>query len=305
MHERSADPFVFLFTILCVGIGGSALALIGIWLELRQGPRARRGFSGILFLFLCVLAGVLWRDDQPAGVVGPILALAAPCLAAYLMQGALLRRWASRVLEPRGVWTVLLLGSPIFAVVYAHYLNKPDALPAFLAEPTPDRRKEATDPIALTDLGREIELFRYGEIKSPEALEASMLELERYTHEVIRIEGPNPNCNCHGWVFTGGNFGVPSEQVDTIVADNGYVPVERAQAGDLVIYRDDSGSPQHTGLVRFVGEDGMVLVESKWGPLGVFLHTPETQPYGQNFGFWRSSRLGHRLRISPETIPKP
>jgi cell wall-associated NlpC family hydrolase len=88
--------------------------------------------------------------------------------------------------------------------------------------------------------------------------------------------------------------------VDTILADNGYLPVEHAQAGDLIICRTESGVPSHTGIVRFVGDDGMVLVESKWGPLGVFLHTPETQPYEQQFGFWRSPRSGHRLRILPE-----
>jgi hypothetical protein len=155
--------------------------------------------------------------------------------------------------------------------------------------------------LAVTDLGREIELFHYDEVQTPEALEDSLLEAERFTHEVIRVEGPNATSNCHGWVFTRGVFCVSSEQVDTILADNGYVPVERAQAGDLVIYRDDSGLPLHTGVVRLVGDDGLVLLESKWGPLGVFLHTPETQPYGNQFGFWRSPRLGHRLRFMSDT----
>lgn len=305
MHERITDPFALLFTILCFGVGGSVLALVGIWLELRRGPRTRRSFSGILFLVLCAAAAVLWRAKQPAEVVVPVLVLAAACLAAYAMQVALVRRWANRALEPWAIWTLLLVASPIFALTYSHYLNKPDDLPAFLTAPSPDIRKEKTDPVALTDLGREIELFHYGEIQSAEAVESSMLEMERYTHEVIRIEGPNTTSNCHGWVFTGGGFVVPSEQVDTILADNGYVPVERAQSGDVVIYRDDSGRPQHTGLVRYVGDDGMVLVESKWGPLGVFLHNPETQPYGQNYGFWRSPRLGHRLKISPEMTTRP
>ncbi len=233
------------------------------------------------------------------GVVGPLLALGAACLAAYAMQAAFVRRWANRMLEPWGIWTMLLVAGPIFAAVYAHYLSQPDALPAMLTEPGPSIRKEAADPRAVTDLGREIELFHYDEVHSPEVLEASLLEMERFTHEVIRVEGPNATSNCHGWVFTGGTYGVQSEDVDTILADNGYEPVQPAQAGDLVVYRDDSGAALHTGLVRFVGDDGMLLVESKWGPLGVFLHTPETQPYGNQFGFWRSPRQGHRLHLSP------
>jgi peptidoglycan/LPS O-acetylase OafA/YrhL len=301
MHSVNADPNEFLFTVVCFGVGGSVLALVGIWLELRRGPQARRRFSGALCLLLMALAAVLWGAGQSPRLVAPLLALGAACLAAYGLQVAFVRRWASRLLEPWAVWSLLLIVCPIFAAVYAHHLSKPEDLPLFLTEPAPQQRKEASGPLAVTDLGREIELFHYDEVQTPEALEESLLEAERFTHEVIRIEGPNATSNCHGWVFTRGVFCVSSEQVDTILADNGYLPVERAQAGDLVIYRDDSGLPLHTGVVRLVGDDGLVLLESKWGPLGVFLHTPETQPYGSQFGFWRSPRLGHRLRFLSET----
>ena len=305
MHASIADPSEFLFTVVCLGVGGSVLALVGIWLELRRGPGVRRRFSGALCLLLLALAVVLWGADQPVGLVGPLLALGTACLAAYGLQVAFVRRWANRMLEPWAIWILLLIVCPIFAAVYAHHLSKPDELPLFIAEPAPQMRKEASGPQAVTDLGRVIELYHYHDLQMPEALESSLLEAERYTHEVIRVEGPSSTSNCHGWVFTRGAFCVASEQVDTIVADNGYLPVERPQAGDLVIYRDDSGLPLHTGLVRLVGDDGLVLVESKWGPLGVFLHTPETQPYGNQFGFWRSPRLGHRLRILSETSGAP
>jgi hypothetical protein len=305
MHARIADPSEFLFTIVCLGVGGSVLALLGIWLELRRGPRARRLFSGVMCLLLLTFAAVLWRVGQSAGRVGPVLALGTACLAAFGLQIACLRRWASRMMEPWAIWIFLLIACPIFAAVYAHHVIQPKELPPFLVEPGPEMRKEATGPRAETDLGRPIDLFHYNDLPMPEAVEESMLEAERFTREVIRVEGPDTTSNCHGWVFTRGAFGVASEQVDTILADNGYVPVERAQAGDLVIYRDDSGLPRHTGVVRFMGDEGLVLVESKWGPLGTFLHTPETQPYGNQFGFWRSPRLGHRIRMLPETAAAP
>jgi len=38
-------------------------------------------------------------------------------------------------------------------------------------------------------------------------------------------------------------------------------------------------------------------VESKWGPLGRYLHPPECQPWGGHFSYYRSSRDGHQLRI--------
>jgi len=56
----------------------------------------------------------------------------------------------------------------------------------------------------------------------------------------------------------------------------------------------------HTGLVRFVDDDGVILIESKWGPLGVYLHPPEAQPWGHDFTFYRSPRPGHLLRLTGE-----
>ena len=101
------------------------------------------------------------------------------------------------------------------------------------------------------------------------------------------------------------SYGVASEDVDTILADNGYEVVGEPREGDIVIYRDGLGHVQHTGLVRFVGTDGLVLVESKWGSLGIYLHTPKEQPYGEFFNFRRSSRPGHELHLKESTHQKP
>jgi hypothetical protein len=44
-----------------------------------------------------------------------------------------------------------------------------------------------------------------------------------------------------------------------------------------------------------VAEGQPVLVESKWGNLGVFLHPADKTPYGTEFTFYRSARSGHLL----------
>jgi hypothetical protein len=296
MDKSSDDPNLLLFTVLCVGLGGSILALMGLWLEMRLGRRAKRILCGIFFLAFGITATILWVVRQPIAVVGPVLVFGGVSLAAYATQAASVRRWANRIVEPSGIWTLLLLASPLFALGYARHLNRPDPLAVFLTDPGPSVQSDPNAPHAETDLGREVELFHYGGEHSLGAMEEALIELERYTLEVIRLREPNPASNCYGWVFTGGTFCVAGEQVDTILADNGYEPIETVARGDLIVYRDSSGLPAHIGVVCFVGADGIVLVESKSGPLGVFLHTPYMQPYGRQFGFWRSSRPGHRLR---------
>ena len=56
----------------------------------------------------------------------------------------------------------------------------------------------------------------------------------------------------------------------------------------------------HTAIVRYVSEGMPVLVEGKWGALGVYLHAVEESCYGRNYMFYRSSRKGHQLT---ETLP--
>lgn len=55
----------------------------------------------------------------------------------------------------------------------------------------------------MTGLGREVDLFHYGSVRSLEPLEAAVIELAGFTHQGIRIKGPSAESNCHGWGFTG------------------------------------------------------------------------------------------------------
>lgn len=153
---------------------------------------------------------------------------------------------------------------------------------------------------AVTDRGRKIPLEQF--VASEELLEESEAErripADFKTKVIIDDADPSPS-NCHGWVFTDGRYLVRSRYVDAILNDNGYQIVTDAHVGDLIIYRDAAGAPIHTGIVKATGENGFVLIESKWGALDIYLHLPQDQVYSQGYAYYRSSRDGHILRNLP------
>jgi hypothetical protein len=107
--------------------------------------------------------------------------------------------------------------------------------------------------------------------------------------------------NCHGWVFTGGRFWIRGQSVERILEDNGYQLTLKPMIGDLCIYRDRQGEVSHSAVVRGLGEKGVILLESKWGKLGRFIHMAhENHAYtGHVPSFYRSARSGHLLRGLP------
>jgi hypothetical protein len=128
--------------------------------------------------------------------------------------------------------------------------------------------------------------------------------LNLYAGRIIRRGKPSDESNCHGWVFTGGRFNLLGRNVEPILADNGYALITTPEAGDLCVYRNSQGEVSHTGLVRAVLYDGTVLVESKWGRMGVYLHAAEESCYGTDFRYYHTSRGGHLLRgVSEQQAP--
>ena len=107
------------------------------------------------------------------------------------------------------------------------------------------------------------------------------------------VESPS---NCHGWVFASGKYMIRGRYVDTILRDNQYQIVTDPRPGDLIIYRDQGGMPVHTGIVKAVGAEGFVLIESKWGSLDTYLHQPDDQLYSKGYAYYRSPRDGHSLK---------
>lgn len=111
---------------------------------------------------------------------------------------------------------------------------------------------------------------------------------------VMQIAPATCRANCHGWVFTGGQFVLNGDIVDRILTDNGYVSVDVPRPGDLIIYRNSYDAIMHTGLVRLV-EDSLVLIESKFGNHGCYLHQPQHSIYSNCYQYYRSARAGGHL----------
>jgi hypothetical protein len=156
-----------------------------------------------------------------------------------------------------------------------------------------------TTPVAVgtTDAGRRIELLQPQVVRPPaesQSAEHNTLLNMSYVDRMIRIEPANDACNCHGWVFAGGRYWVGPEDVEKILADNGYRTVSDPRPGDVAVYRDGT-SISHTGLVRTGGAGMPVLIESKWGWMGVFLHRPDDTCYGQYYTFYRATRETHLI----------
>ncbi len=134
---------------------------------------------------------------------------------------------------------------------------------------------------------------------------------QRQLHDlVIQLPLGWENCNCHGFVFTAGHHWIAGTEVEGILRDNGYQPVTVVHASDLAVYRDRTGTIMHTGIVRGLAADNVVLVESKWGQAGRFIHRHDRHPYlNTECIFYRSARAGHLLRglypSAPEHAPAP
>ena len=125
----------------------------------------------------------------------------------------------------------------------------------------------------------------------------------------IELAPPDPQTNCHGWLFASGKGLIDNPYVDQILADNGYHDVATPAPGDIIVYRSArDNSIVHTGLIKAATDDGIVLVESKWGYYGRFLHQPQHQAYSQKYQFLRSSRNGHQLvglrNLASSPLPK-
>jgi hypothetical protein len=155
------------------------------------------------------------------------------------------------------------------------------------------RKVPVEDAVLVTDQGRIFSVFRF----DTDNQVFKDVSHNMFQDKIVRVASPDLQTNCHGWVFANGRYAIPEAAVAALLQDNGYSLALSPLPGDVIVYRDKSGSIVHSGRVRRVHDNGQVWIESKWGPAGRYLHLPEDQCYSRSFAYYRSARLGHEAQI--------
>ncbi len=197
-------------------------------------------------------------------------------------------------------WLIILSSVSLPGWSYHRFQERlyPPSKKSILLLSTPGKKKEVHEFVAMTDRNRPIRVYRMVDDGS-EPLDVNEAFEVNFMESTIQRGPADPVANCHGWVFLNSQFLIPGEAVQQILDDNGYETVSEPKAGDVIVYRADNREIVHTGLVRGVLNDGTIIIESKWGIEGTFLHDPEGTPYSTVFEYYRSPRPDNRVKIVP------
>ena len=91
--------------------------------------------------------------------------------------------------------------------------------------------------------------------------------------------------NCHGLVFAARRTTIyDAEVVNMILTDDGYVDVQTMDvlAGDIILYLDDDGDVEHSGIVIEPPNKSLLniaTIVSKWGRGWEVIHAANQCPY--------------------------
>lgn len=314
MFSPTCDPLAL--TVLATGV-----ILHGL-LELllaKRGP-AKALLPLILAGVFTVLAGVGYLAAQP-GLVwqGALLLVGAELLLAGLRSPVFaFAASASRLL--RFDWlkygavqslVLLIMGSALLAAQIRHFdadLEKDMAQTDLSLGMMGEGIDLPTLPsyLAQTDAGNPVPLFSVTPTAKalPATAEQHFIDNHELQNKVIRRAASDIRYNCHGWVFTAGQYWLRSGAIESILKDNDYQAVAKPQPGDVAVFRNSTGEVTHTGLVRGMS-DRLPLIESKWGQMGRYVHTSEDHGYENNvITYYHTTRGTHLLKglsDSPET----
>jgi hypothetical protein len=292
--------------LLVLSVGAALLGLV-LLLGGRTSPRRRGLTLGLMALLATGLAVVAPRFDGLSHCRWPLLGLAGASVVCLLLAFAsperLLARFMRLAARPQVQGLVLLTAGLLLLVAWPWYaewatgdsrLAPNDAVNARLGTDDPE-----TYRTLWTDAGEAVRVYDLqGQPAFPEdrIAEEQLKQFPDTALHLMRTAPADRSYNCHGWVFTDGRYLVDGADVDRILNDNGYVPVTTPREGDLIVYKDSGVHICHSGIVRAVTDDGLVLVESKWTSMGRFLHPPEAYLPGTPRIYYRSPRNGHWLR---------
>jgi hypothetical protein len=304
-------------TALCVtGTTGVLAGVFGLVWRARSGRPAWR-LPLLAAALLALAGGGGFAVGLPAYAWQPALVLApVGLLFALARLAAPLTRLASGLLShPQGQAFLLLAGGGAVLAWQVHAIdadlrrelaesNEILATPSAVTDLAP-----AAGLLAHTDAGATVPLYR---VRSAAASgmtaqgEADYLRNRNLMLRVIQTQPITLDYNCHGWVFAAGRCWVGGPDVDRIVRDNHYQVVSHPARGDLALFRDERGKVQHSALVRTASDDGLVLLESKWGALGRYVHAPGDHPYTNcRCVYYRTPRGSHVLHGLDEARPTP
>lgn len=122
----------------------------------------------------------------------------------------------------------------------------------------------------------------------------TLLSDPHYAQQFIRTGPPELLYNCHGWTFAQGERAVTDAEVNELLQNGRYRKVNMAMPGDIVIYYDKAGDICHSGIIKATGRQGFILVESKWGSAGRFLHKHNLPQVQTRYEFYRRTSPGSR-----------
>lgn len=299
----SSEHFHQFFPVVCAGFG---LTLVGAANLLLLGRGVLwRVLASLLALAVAVggasainLPGVVPRTLQLlAFTMVPVLLLGSARSVARLgavCRGANHPMMRFTLVTAAGIGTVV--GSVVVFQITDDAVNQ-QGISDLTALEGPCGSVDSVHAKAATDRGTTIVLKEPAMIREAAlhaANEARILAAHQLTNQVISRGPADDRSNCHGWVFTGGIFRLGPNDVQVILTENAYQEVHEPHPGDLVIYRTN-GAIAHSAVVRYVTEGQPVLVEGKWGSLGVMLHAVDRSVYGTDYTFYRSHRTGHLL----------
>jgi hypothetical protein len=272
----------------------------------QHAPLWAEGVFGVAVLVtvgILVVDAIHWFDGQTESDLRPLVGLGTivlAMLAAWLYLRCAALRVASTALRRRPAAWLLLISSLALAL-WSSYRFQCAVAPAMDLPPLAVRpllMEREMEYVGVSDQGREIPLYRSRAEPVPESQSYRPGDPHGRMGNTVIVRGdPDTSSNCHGWVFTGGEFLLDLHGIKTILEDNGYQRCTSPQPGDVIIYYLSGDVVSHTGVVSGVLHDGTVLIESKWGIEGRYLHRPEDQPYSETFAYYHSDRGGNTIAI--------
>lgn len=266
--------------------------------------RTRRAFSIATAIVLCLTAvdGLNFVQQKLTAdyrVFGTVLVIAttAGLMRLHLSQTKLAHLVFRRRLSG---WLVILTSIGLSGWSYHRFHERLEPAPQkpLMVVKTPGPKKLIHEFVAVTDRNRPISVYRLSEA-DPDASDTGDSVIVDIAESTIQRGPPSLDANCHGWVFLDSQFMINGDAVQQILDDNAYELVEEPKPGDVIIYRDDNRRIVHSGLVRGILNDNTVIIESKWGTEGVFLHDPDGTPYTVDYEYYRSPRTDHRVKLVP------